>query len=100
MQNANLFNVRYGSVIGTMAENKSTVSSETAYCTSLITQARGKLEQLGGLGNAAALEGLEMFASGADLLAEATVHFMTAISGFTMHLESEEKVLANSFDLF
>jgi len=96
---SDLVNVQYANVIDTMKQNQSIVTNEISYCSSLIKQAHVKMEEMGGAGNNDAMEGLAMFQSGANLLAEAINHFMEAITASTQHLQSEEKIIAKSFDL-
>jgi len=92
--------VQYGEVNAAMTQAQNRVSGDTTHCVNQLRQARGYLEQMGGMGNSAVIEGLALFEGGADLLASAAGHFLTAIAGSAQHLQTEEGIIANNFDLY
>ena len=90
-------NVNYNNVESTLSNIQRILSHEIDNSWNYISQARNTLHEMGGEGNAAALESLQSLQGSEGLIAAAIGHFLQAVGNSARHLQAEENILAGAF---
>jgi len=94
-----IISVNYSNVMQTMNQAQNNISNGVAQAHTLLQRARADIGRLGGLSNQEALEGLNQFENSANVLVDAVNHFISAVTGSAQHLQTEEGIIAQSYNL-